>query len=36
MNGDFLATNGKTFKKIVVKTAILLAGRLLLLSFNFI
>ena len=36
MNGDFLATNGKTLKLIVVKTAILLAGRLHLLSFNFI
>ena len=36
MNGGILTTNGKTFKKIVVKTAISLANRLLLLLFNFI
>jgi hypothetical protein len=36
MKGDFLATNGKTAKKFVAKTAILLAIKLHLLSFNFI
>ncbi len=35
MNGGFLATSGKTFKIVVAKTAISLAIRLLLLSFNF-
>ncbi len=36
MNGGFLATNGKSAKKFAAKTAILLASKLLLLSFNFI
>ena len=36
MNGGILTTNGKTFKKIVTKTAISLANRLHLLSFSFI
>ena len=36
MNGGILTTNGKTFKKAVTKTAILLANSLHLLSFNFI
>ena len=36
MNGGFSATNGIWLKKVVVKTANLLAERLVLLSFQFV